>query len=241
MSCLVEKLSFFSRLDSDEISFLGALEKSESSYKARQIVYHQDEHISNMFVVKEGWAVSFSQLPNGNRTVLNIHFPGDIVATEAMPFELYPSGLMAITPATLCPFPKQGLANMFGNFPNLAALLYSVSIQERMVLVDRLKSIGRMPGKNRLMLLVLQVHARLAAFNDLKSLNFEFPLSQELIGDSIGLTTVYVNRTVRELEEDGLMSVRNREVIIFNRERMVDLCDFKDRYYNLDTSWFPRG
>ncbi|MAM86786.1 Crp/Fnr family transcriptional regulator [Allohahella sp. A8] len=239
MSCLIDKMNYYIDLSSEEKSVLLDLESIKVQHKARTIIYHQEAQVGDIFVVKDGWVASFSQLPNGNRTILNIHYPGDIVGSSSMPFEIHASGLMSITQATLCPFPKQKFANIFRHHPNLSALLYSMSLQEKMVLVDRLKAIGRMPGKNRLMLFVLQAHARQTAFRNLDALTFEFPLSQELIGDAIGLTTVYVNRTVRELEEEGLMSVRNREVTIFNKRRMVELCDFKDRYRRLDTTWFP--
>ncbi|GAA3950532.1 Crp/Fnr family transcriptional regulator [Allohahella marinimesophila] len=239
MSYLIEKMSYYIELSAEEKTVLLDLESVTTQYKARTIIYHQEAQVGDIFVVREGWVATFSQLPNGNRTILNIHYPGDIVGSSSMPFEVHASGLMSITPVTLCPFPKEKLATVFRHHPNLSALLYTVSLQEKMVLVDRLKAIGRMPGKNRLMLFVLQAHARQTAFQQLDALTFDFPLSQVLIGDAIGLTTVYVNRTVRELEEEGLMSVRNREVTIFNRRRMIELCDFKDRYRQLDTTWFP--
>ncbi|MEG8024690.1 helix-turn-helix domain-containing protein [Sphingomonas aurantiaca] len=45
---------------------------------------------------------------------------------------------------------------------------------------------------------------------------YELPMSQEQLGDALGLTAVHVNRTIKSLEADGLIS-RNRRRISFPR------------------------
>jgi CRP-like cAMP-binding protein len=43
---------------------------------------------------------------------------------------------------------------------------------------------------------------------------FPFPLTQEHVGDALGLTAVHVNRTLRGLREDGVLSIHARQLQI---------------------------
>jgi DNA-binding transcriptional regulator LsrR (DeoR family) len=56
------------------------------------------------------------------------------------------------------------------------------------------------------------------------------PLTQELIGDALGLTTVHVNRTLRSLREDGLIAIDGKAVTILDFEALSLLSDFENCY-----------
>ena len=237
MSCLVEKFSYYIDLDETERRQLELLEKSDQHYKKGNIVYDQDTRTENIYVVKSGWLISYSHLNDGGRLVMNIHFPGDIVGIHSIPFEKSADGLMAIKPATLCPFPKSGLRDVFTRTPRLAALIFAAGMQDHIVLHDRLKAIGRMAGENRIALLLLQIQARLKITNPNTTDSFEMPLSQEIIGDALGITPVYVNRMLRQLQNDGWISYQKPSLTLLNSKGLKIRCDFKDRYYQLDTEW----
>jgi DNA-binding transcriptional regulator LsrR (DeoR family) len=61
-------------------------------------------------------------------------------------------------------------------------------------------------------------------------MSFEMPLTQELIGDAVGLTTVHVNRTVRALREDKLIAITRQQVTILDFEGLSLLSDFDNSY-----------
>jgi hypothetical protein len=56
------------------------------------------------------------------------------------------------------------------------------------------------------------------------------PLTQELIGGALGLTTVHVNRTFRSLREDKLISVDGKCVTILDFDALSLLSDFDNSY-----------
>jgi DNA-binding transcriptional regulator LsrR (DeoR family) len=61
-------------------------------------------------------------------------------------------------------------------------------------------------------------------------MSFEMPITQELIGDALGLTTVHVNRTIRALREDKLIAVDGKLVTILDFEALSLLSDFENSY-----------
>ena len=59
-------------------------------------------------------------------------------------------------------------------------------------------------------------------------------MTQEQLGDALGLTSVHVNRTLKGLESDGLIT-RNRRFISFPRtDALRDIADFNARYLHMD-------
>jgi DNA-binding transcriptional regulator LsrR (DeoR family) len=52
------------------------------------------------------------------------------------------------------------------------------------------------------------------------------PLTQELIGDALGLSVLHVNRTLRQLREDGLITIDSEILFIEDIEDLAALADF---------------
>ena len=61
-------------------------------------------------------------------------------------------------------------------------------------------------------------------------MSFNMPLTQELIGSALGLTTVHVNRTLRSLREDKLILIDGKRVTILDFEALSLVSDFDNSY-----------
>ena len=52
------------------------------------------------------------------------------------------------------------------------------------------------------------------------------PLTQEHLGDALGLTPVHVNRTLRALREDGVLAVKRGALSILDPDRLAEEAGF---------------
>ena len=59
---------------------------------------------------------------------------------------------------------------------------------------------------------------------------YDCPLSQYLLADALGLSAVHINRVLRQLREDGLMTFRDGKVIFDNFDGLVALAEFDLTY-----------
>ena len=64
-SCLVTKLSHYISLSDVDLKRLAALEKSERTFGAGEEVYQGGDVNNDLYVVKHGWAFSYTDLPDG--------------------------------------------------------------------------------------------------------------------------------------------------------------------------------
>jgi CRP-like cAMP-binding protein len=61
-----------------------------------------------------------------------------------------------------------------------------------------------------------------------------FPVTQALLGDTLGLSVVHVNRTLQELRDAKLVSFEHGRLEILDWEGLVKLSGFDTTYLHLD-------
>jgi hypothetical protein len=74
---------------------------------------------------------------------------------------------------------------------------------------------------------------RLKAVGLTTGMSFHLPLTQELIGDAHGPTTIHVNRTLQRLRQDNLTAMEARRVTILDFETLSLRCDFEVSYLGI--------
>jgi CRP/FNR family transcriptional regulator len=240
-SCLAERLAHYGALTEQEDEALRTLEEQERCFKRGASIRREHDAARELFIVQKGWLHSCVLLGNGSRQIMRFHFPGDIVGLSSMAFGKSSDSITAVTDVTLCPFDKDKLALLFEAHPRLAALIFTLSIAERVSLADRLASIGRTSARARVASLLCEIFARLRIHGGAKMVDFQVPLTQEEIGDATGLTAVHVNRMMRGLAEDGLIGRSGNMMSILAEGRLAAEANFVDRYAQIDTSWLPKA
>lgn len=238
-SCLVNKLGHFIHLGDVDAELLAELEKKTLSKKRGAEIWSQEKVIENLFVVKEGWLMSYMVLEDGRRQILEIHYPGDIVGLADLPFWHATSHLKAITDCVLCPFPKSEVDVIFRSSPRLTALLFTLAMIDKAVNTDRLRVLGRMSARERVAHILLEVHSRLQLGQPELGFRFRLPLSQFDIADAVGLTNVSVSNSFQQLQKDSLIERDNGFVTLCEYQALSKMSGFVNRYHEIDIGWFP--
>lgn len=237
-SCLFSKLSKFADLSEADGRLLAVLEEAERSYKKDQVVRRTGQPVDELFVVKSGWLTSFSILEDGRRQLLRLFYPGDIVDLSEIAQERAQHDIKCVTAATLCPFPRSGLEPIMVRSPRLTALLFAMTVKESAVLLDRIRAIGRLSAYERLCYLLLEIADRLTLTVPDVGDGFRLPLTQSDVADLLGLTNVYVSKTIARIERDRLVRRQGNRIILLDPERMREICEYQNSH-RIDTSWFP--
>ena len=95
---------------------------------------------------------------------------------------------------------------------------------------DWIVNIGQRPAPARLAHLVLELRRRLEITEPVGSPFVQFPLTQEQIGEALGITPVHVNRIIKELRQNEIIDVSKGRVQVLDETKLVELAQFEDRY-----------
>jgi len=232
-SVLAKKLNAFLSLSQDELQCLAGLQGRPLNLRRGQQLTREGQTEHKAFVLQEGWACSFKTLPDGGRQIISFPIAGDIVGLRSILLRTADHSFSALTDAVVNAVDGSHIMRCVTEYPRLgAALLWAASRDEAMV-VEHLVNIGRRSALERTAHFFMEMAERLTLVGLGTEAEFKCPLSQFVLADALGLTSIHVNRTLRELRERNLLTVRRGVVTIHDLAGLRKLAGFQGGYLSV--------
>src|SRR5579884_1285742 len=185
-------------------------------------VFGPDSGSGLVYRLNGGWAYRAVDWPDGRRAIVEIHLPGDIVGLDAAVLDRPVDEVVAVTALTMQAIDTATLAELMAS-PAAAAAVFRL-LAEQQQRVDRLAAaLARRDAHERLALMLVDLYDRLRRRDLISSFSYALPLTQQQIGDHLGLTLVHVNRVLRSLREKEIVSVDRHVVTIRDLDRLRQL------------------
>jgi CRP-like cAMP-binding protein len=188
------------------------------------------KHYGAVYLNHDGWLLRYKILHNGSRQIIDFILPAQIFGLHACLFKNALYSVAAITDSSLSEIPFEIIEGVFEQSPRLARALFWSAASETAIVGEHLIDAARRSAYERVSHLLLELFVRLKAAGLVRGMSFDMPLTQELIGDAVGLTTVHVNRTMRALREDKLIAIDGKCLTIMDFEALSLICDFENSY-----------
>ncbi len=227
--CVARDWTVCAALAEDELTALQEIRLGHRDYRAGADFLKQGEPQREVLTLLQGWAMRYCLLEDGSRQIIDFCLPGAFIGFQ--PDSEAPKGYaaQAITDIKVCALPQKGLMDMMRQTPNMAVRLACIGYRDQVAMARHLANVGRRKARGRvsnlLMELFVRVRMRSAAA---VSESIQLPLTQELIGDALGLTSVHVNRTLRGLREDKIVSLKGGTLRILDPDRLAEEAGFED-------------
>lgn len=189
-----------------------------------------------LFIVTDGWACRYTTTREGGRQLPALLVPGDVVNLDSLMFDQLDYGVRTITQMTIVALTRDRASALAAQHPGIARTFTWLGLVENAILSKWTLSLGRRSAIERLAHLLCELSVRLGIENGNES-SFAFPLTQEQIGDALGLTSVHINRTMQHLRTDGLIEIANRTLTIPDVAKLRQAGGFDPRYLHVA----PRG
>jgi CRP-like cAMP-binding protein len=203
---------------------LGAVPKMHS---AGTLVCPRSDGTPHPRVIVSGWACRPRILPDGRRQMLNLLLPGDLMGDrgDRRPLALNP--VVALTPVRTISAARlfAALAERPGAYPGIVEALAALERVEENQLLDHVVRLGCQSALQRMAHLLLELHGRLAVIGFTHDSTFPMPLTQETLGELLGLSLVHTNRIVAQLRREELVTIRSGVVAVHDFGRLALLAD----------------
>jgi CRP-like cAMP-binding protein len=229
-SPLTRKLSAFVALSEDDLATLARFYQRRRKFRSGHEMIHEGQTNATAFILAKGWACSYKILPEGQRQIVDFQIPGDFLGLRSILFRTSDHCIQAVTPIEASEVVAADILDAFATAPRLAtAVLWAASRDEAMV-VEHLVSLGRRNGEERMAHFLLELGARLTLVGLGDRTGYDCPLSQYLLADALGLSAVHVNRVLRHLREQGLVTFQQGRVTFDDFDGLVALAQFDPTY-----------
>ena len=209
---------------------LQGLAVRELSLRRDQAVPEQEE---NIFLLLEGWACGQKMLPEGERQICSIHLPGDIPNLLDLAIPRRDIEYRAIGPCRVLLTPVSAMRGICRLSAALSAGLWRNAAVHASIAEEWITNIGRRRAIHRIAHLFCELLARMDAQGAGARSSYEFPLTQNDIGDATGLSTVHVNRVLQELRGKNILELGSGSLVVPDRARLAVLAGFNPGYLHM--------
>ena len=226
-SALTRKLSAFVKLSEDELNVLSELRAKAIKIEKGQEHIEEGETRPNAFVLQSGWGCSFKLMPNGARQIIAFPIPGDCVGMHSLLLSKSDHSFSALTDVEVCPIDSERMMEIFRAHPRLAAAFLWTVARDKAMIVERLTSLGRRTAIERTAHFFMELAERLALVGIGSETRFYCPLNQYVIADALGLSAIHVNRVLRQLRQQSLLTMKAGEVSIEDPDGLGKLAGYR--------------
>jgi CRP-like cAMP-binding protein len=210
--------------------------------KPKRKLIDRNRPLEHFFVVVSGWLIEYRQLRNGRRQILNFRLPGELIGVESLVYANALCSVAALTACRVAPVSHEAFEQVQILFPRLASAFLLTSLRDSAILQERAVNLGRRPAFQRVAHLLLELEYRSRASQSHNEGRLPFPLSQQDIADSTGITPQYVNRVLQQMRSLGLIRIGEGVLEILDAPELANLGRFNANYLDTEpqTLWQRR-
>ncbi|MGB3710833.1 MAG: Crp/Fnr family transcriptional regulator [Erythrobacter sp.] len=210
------------------------LSVTQRSFEPLSYIVREADSPRHCGIVVSGFAYRQKLTRSGTKQILSLLIPGDPIDAQGLFLDVADHSVQMLTRGTVALVPKSEMEELFETRKDVAHALLLTVLAEASMFREWIVNLGRRSGLERIAHLLCEFGARLDAAGWHHTAPYELPMTQEDLGDSVGLSPVHVNRSLKALEEDNYVR-RGRGTIRFDSwKAMRDLAGFNDRYLHLD-------
>ena len=226
--CPIRKMKVFRPFSPEELEFVSRFKAGELTVEPRATILQEGTSSTHLFTVLTGWAFRYKMLPDGRRQILNFALPGDFLGLQATVFNEMSHSVEALSDMMLCVFPRERLWQLYENYPGLAFDVTWLASREEQILDQNLLSVGRRSAIERMAHLLLHLFLRARDVGLAPSMRFFPPLTQQHVADTLGLSIVHTNKTLRRLSDRKVVRWKNRQLDILDVEGLRRIAQYED-------------
>ncbi|CAN5308822.1 Crp/Fnr family transcriptional regulator [soil metagenome] len=180
-------------------------------------------------VILQGWAARTRALPDGRRQIISFLIPGDVVSLRERAKGWSATAVTALTPLDAVDIGQ--LCDQSDGHGGRSALTKACAAgvaSEENILLDHVVRLGLQDAIERMAHLFLEFHARLTTVGLVDDGGFELPLTQEHLGEALGMSLVHVNRTLQRMRQSSLIELKRGRLVLLQQTRLRRIAQYED-------------
>jgi CRP-like cAMP-binding protein len=219
-------MGFCQAIGSDDVEGLADLEAARLPvriYEPGDMILTQGDAAHLMMNVISGWVFLHQDMADGRRHITRFLLPGSFFGVEPEGIG-QAQGATALTSTIVCPLPRLRVDELRQRHPALNEHFIWMLERDNHLAVDSLTNMSKGTAIERVAHLLWELITRLSAPAPVQiGEMYKVPLTQRLIADATGLTSIHVNRVLRVLRERRVVEMREGNILVIDLEHLASL------------------
>jgi CRP-like cAMP-binding protein len=229
-AALIRRLRTASGVSEDDIRAIQALPITVKEYPAERAIVSDGQRATECCLIVRGFCARSKTTSEGRRQILSLHIPGEIPDLMCLHLQVMDHDLSTLTQCRLGFINHDTLRLLYRRQPNLADIFWRDTLIDAAMFREWIVNVGQRPAPARLAHVIVELRERLKLIGRVEGSSFEMPLTQEQVGEALGITAVHANRVIKQLRQDGITEFARGRVTILDEDKLMELAGFDGRY-----------
>jgi CRP-like cAMP-binding protein len=196
----------------------------------QEAILEDGEQPRSLLFLCSGSARAYRSFEDGSQQIVSVLLPGDLLNPADLVLRRSRISVCAITPSVVIEIPLRDLLSLMANRPQIMRALWIENAMQASIQRERMIWLGRRNAISRLAHFLCELTYRLQIGTD--ETFFQFPLTQQDLADTLGLSTVHVNRVLKLLRNRRLIYIRRNHLNVLDKEGLYAIAGFDPDYLN---------
>ena len=220
--CNLRELCLPFGLSEQEVEFLDGAVGARRRIKRQQHLYRAGEEFESIYAIRSGFFKTDVLLEDGRNQVTGFQMAGEIIGMDGISGETHTCNAVALEDSEVCIIPFSQLENLARDIKTLQHHFHKVMSREIVRDHGVMMLLGTMRAEERLAAFLLNLSLRFTA-RGYSPAEFHLRMTRDEIGSYLGLKLETVSRAFSHFQEDGLISVQQKHIVILDHDGLKDL------------------
>ena len=211
---LLRKLESMAPLTAEERQAVLDLPMVVRCYTRGQDMRRDGDRPQECCLLLEGFTNQHKLLPDGRRQITAFHVPGDMPDLQSLYVPTMDHAMAAMMPTRAAFIPHRSLRNLLDRYPGLLHAFWRGTLIDAAIARTWITGLGQRSALERMAHLICEMLLRFEAVGLTWGRSFRLPVVQVELGDTLGLSTVHVNRVLQDMRRSGLLTWTGRLVTV---------------------------
>ena len=229
---LIRKFERLSPLDSEDKALLALATQRSYAIGPHQDIIGEGEAPDNVHLIVSGMACRQKITARGGRQIIAYLLPGDFCDLHVFILDQMDHTITTLSECLVVDIPRHTILRLTER-PAIARALWWATLVDEGTLREALVNIGQRRAEERMAHFLCEMLLRLDAVGLVVDNSFDLPLTQQEFGNTLGLSTVHVNRTLQKLRSRNFVAISRKRVTILDPAGLKACCGFNANYLHL--------
>jgi CRP-like cAMP-binding protein len=230
---MLRKLRAHSPLDSADEEVLRTLQGRMRELASGEDLVQDGEQPRASSVVLEGMVGRYHTLPGGRRSYLSFHMAGDWPDLQSLLLNRMDHGVCALGKATVVLLRHEQIRAICERRRSLGYALWRETLVDAAIFRRAISNQSGKGARRRLAHLFCELFFRARAAGLVHGQTMALPVSQEQIGDALGLALVTVNRMLQALRRTRAVEHREGKLTVRDWDHLAQVAEFDAEYLQM--------
>ncbi|MBB3950132.1 Crp/Fnr family transcriptional regulator [Aureimonas jatrophae] len=206
---------------------------------ARHAFIREGDRPTHSCLIVRGIVVRSQYGADGQRQILSVHIPGDMPDLQSLHIRSMDHDIETVSAARIAFVTHDDLRRLCDASAHLAAALWRESLIDAALFRAAIFRNAQLGAEARLAHFLCEMQLRHAAVDLVIDGGFDFPMSQELIGEVLGLTVVSINKAAQALRAQNLIRMEKGRVVVLDWDGLVRFGQFDGSFLHMEQPQRP--